>query len=104
MSSESTHALDQPHGHVVHIDDEGSKTGMWLFLFTELLLFGERLEDVLQRRLAKRTDQPLRLLDHAQHRPQAANDGRLAGGAYLKLYQVRAGGHLPDPDRPQKYT
>ncbi len=29
-----------PHPHVVHRDDEGSKTGMWLFLFTEVLLFG----------------------------------------------------------------
>lgn len=27
------------HGHV-HRDDEGSKIGMWLFLFTEVLLFG----------------------------------------------------------------
>lgn len=31
------------HGHVagmIHRDDEGSKMGIWLFLFTELLLFG----------------------------------------------------------------
>jgi cytochrome c oxidase subunit III len=28
---------DAPHEHR---DDEGSKTGMWLFLFTEVLLFG----------------------------------------------------------------
>jgi cytochrome c oxidase subunit 3 len=27
-------------GHHEHRDDEGSKTGMWLFLFTEVLLFG----------------------------------------------------------------
>ncbi|MCF6242737.1 MAG: cytochrome c oxidase subunit 3 family protein [Bacteroidales bacterium] len=27
-------------GHAVHRDDEASKIGMWLFLFTELLLFG----------------------------------------------------------------
>jgi cytochrome c oxidase subunit 3 len=27
-------------GHAVHRDDEGSKMAMWLFLFTELLLFG----------------------------------------------------------------
>jgi cytochrome c oxidase subunit 3 len=40
LSSEASPAADQPHGHVVHIDNEGSKTGMWLFLFTELLLFG----------------------------------------------------------------
>ena len=40
MSADSAHALGEPHKHVVHIDDEGSKTGMWLFLFTELLLFG----------------------------------------------------------------
>lgn len=26
--------------HAVHRDDEGSRLGMWLFLFTELLLFG----------------------------------------------------------------
>ena len=39
MSSDTTHALDAP-GHVVHVDPEGAKTGMWLFLFTELLLFG----------------------------------------------------------------
>ena len=31
---------DGPTGHVVHKDPEGAKTGMWLFLFTELLLFG----------------------------------------------------------------
>lgn len=28
------------HSHAVHRDDEGAKTGMWLFLFTEVLLFG----------------------------------------------------------------
>ena len=39
MSTEAT-ATAQHEGHVVHRDDEGSKTGMWLFLFTELLLFG----------------------------------------------------------------
>lgn len=27
-------------GHVVHRDPVGAKTGMWLFLFTEVLLFG----------------------------------------------------------------
>jgi cytochrome c oxidase subunit 3 len=27
-------------GHVVHRDPIGAKTGMWLFLFTEVLLFG----------------------------------------------------------------
>ncbi len=27
-------------GHAAHRDDEASKIGMWLFLFTELLLFG----------------------------------------------------------------
>ncbi len=26
--------------HVIHKDYEGAKTGMWIFLFTELLLFG----------------------------------------------------------------
>ena len=38
MSTEA--AVNEHEGHVVHRDDEGSKTGMWLFLFTELLLFG----------------------------------------------------------------
>lgn len=28
------------HPHLPHRDDEASKMGMWLFLFTELLLFG----------------------------------------------------------------
>jgi cytochrome c oxidase subunit 3 len=37
MSTDSSHAID----HVVHhTDPEAGKTGMWLFLFTELLLFG----------------------------------------------------------------
>jgi len=40
MSSDSSHAIDQAPGHVVHTDPETGKTGMWLFLFTELLLFG----------------------------------------------------------------
>ena len=30
----------------VHRDDEGSKMGMWLFLFTELLLFGRHVYSV----------------------------------------------------------
>ncbi len=38
MNQELT-AESKPHSHV-HRDDEGSKMGMWLFLFTELLLFG----------------------------------------------------------------
>jgi len=29
-----------PHPHVVQSDPEAAKTGMWLFLFTEVLLFG----------------------------------------------------------------
>lgn len=39
----TTHVEDLTHGteHVhVHRDDMGAKIGMWLFLFTELLLFG----------------------------------------------------------------
>ena len=28
------------HAHAPHQDDEGAKIGMWLFLFTEVLLFG----------------------------------------------------------------
>ena len=32
------HATES-HGHV-HRDDVGAKMGMWLFLFTEVLLFG----------------------------------------------------------------
>lgn len=36
----SAHAAEAaPHGHT-HRDDVGSKMGMWLFLFTELILFG----------------------------------------------------------------
>ncbi len=37
MSSHAT--APAAHGHV-HRDDIGSKLGMWLFLFTELILFG----------------------------------------------------------------
>ncbi len=38
--SQSDHAIAAAdHGHE-HRDDVGSKMGMWLFLFTELLLFG----------------------------------------------------------------
>ncbi len=36
--------MDQTHAHsestAVHRDDEGARIGMWLFLFTELILFG----------------------------------------------------------------
>lgn len=33
--------MDKQNGHThVHRDDEGDKLGMWLFIFTELLLFG----------------------------------------------------------------
>lgn len=35
----SDHSAAQSHG-LVHRDDEGSKLGMWLFIFTEILLFG----------------------------------------------------------------
>ena len=37
MSSQATPV--EAHGHT-HRDDEGTKLGMWLFLFTELILFG----------------------------------------------------------------
>ena len=37
-NTHSEHA-EHSHGHV-HRDDYGSKMGMWLFLFTEILLFG----------------------------------------------------------------
>ncbi len=30
----------QAHAHAVHKDYQGAKLGMWLFLFTEILLFG----------------------------------------------------------------
>ena len=40
MSSEIAHTIEQAPAHVVHTDPETGKTGMWLFLFTELLLFG----------------------------------------------------------------
>ena len=36
----SQQTAHEAHGHTVHRDDEGSKMAMWLFLFTELLLFG----------------------------------------------------------------
>lgn len=42
MSNDSTDvtiAKSESHSHV-HRDDAGSKMGMWLFLFTEVLLFG----------------------------------------------------------------
>lgn len=38
MSQSTDHAAEG-HGHV-HRDDVGAKMGMWLFLFTEVLLFG----------------------------------------------------------------
>lgn len=41
MSTNTSHT--ESHGHAgvhVHRDDYGAKMGMWLFLFTELLLFG----------------------------------------------------------------
>jgi len=40
MSSGASSAIEQVPGHVVHHDPEAGKTGIWLFLFTELLLFG----------------------------------------------------------------
>ena len=34
-------ATHTDHGaHMIHRDDEGSRMGMWLFLFTEVILFG----------------------------------------------------------------
>lgn len=38
MGTTATHNGIQ--GHVLHRDDEGSRLGMWLFLFTEVILFG----------------------------------------------------------------
>jgi len=35
-----SHNQEHTHEQHVHRDDTGSKMGMWLFLFTELLLFG----------------------------------------------------------------
>lgn len=32
--------MEHTHTHHEHRDDEGTKLGMWLFIFTELLLFG----------------------------------------------------------------
>lgn len=41
MSDHELAAMAEEHaGHTIHRDDEGSKMGMWLFLFTEVLLFG----------------------------------------------------------------
>lgn len=38
MNMDATHT---DHGaHMIHRDDEGSRMGMWLFLFTEVILFG----------------------------------------------------------------
>ena len=39
--TQNEHTVSSEHSHAhVHRDDIGSKMGMWLFLFTELLLFG----------------------------------------------------------------
>lgn len=40
MNQQSDIVLESHSESHVHRDDEGSKMGMWLFLFTELLLFG----------------------------------------------------------------
>lgn len=40
MSSSIANAEIAGHAHDEHRDDEASKLGMWLFLFTELILFG----------------------------------------------------------------
>ncbi len=39
IAMEHAHEAEHSHGHV-HRDDEGSKMGIWLFLLTEILLFG----------------------------------------------------------------
>ena len=39
MEEHSAESHEAEHGHV-HRDDFGAKMGMWLFLFTEVLLFG----------------------------------------------------------------
>ena len=39
MSQSDSAAIDHSHEHV-HRDDVGAKMGMWVFLFTEVLLFG----------------------------------------------------------------
>lgn len=36
----TTHAVSAGHSEHVHRDDVGSRLGMWIFLFTELILFG----------------------------------------------------------------
>jgi cytochrome c oxidase subunit III len=41
MTTAKESSMEQPPGNVLlHRDDEASKIGMWLFIFTELLLFG----------------------------------------------------------------
>jgi cytochrome c oxidase subunit III len=40
MSTQGQNVIETPGPGHVHSDPVGSKTGMWLFLFTELLLFG----------------------------------------------------------------
>jgi len=36
----ANHTSTSHAGHMIHRDDEGSRMGMWLFLFTEVILFG----------------------------------------------------------------
>ena len=38
--SGSEHTFTSEHSSIVHRDDVGARLGMWLFLFTEVLLFG----------------------------------------------------------------
>lgn len=38
--AQGTPSAPKVHSHAPHRDDEGAKIGMWLFLFTEILLFG----------------------------------------------------------------
>jgi len=40
MSNHTNTAAEEIHEVHIHRDDFGSKIGMWLFLFTEILLFG----------------------------------------------------------------
>ena len=40
MNQQSEVVLEKKQMEHIHRDDEGSKMGMWLFLFTEFLLFG----------------------------------------------------------------
>ena len=62
--------------HTRHRDDPGAKLGMWLFLFSELLLFGR----VGHRRETQRTDRGRQHGGQGHDVPRAAADRRSVDG------------------------